>query len=34
MGYLEANIDFALKRDDLRDDLLALIKDKLKSNNV
>lgn len=30
MGYLEANIDYALKRDDLRDDLLEIIKTKLK----
>ena len=30
MGYLEANIDYALKRDDLRNDLLEIIKTKLK----
>lgn len=30
MGYLEANIDYALKRDDLRDGLLKIMESKLK----
>ena len=28
LGYISATIDFALKRDDLRDDLIKFIKDK------
>ena len=31
LGFLEATIDFALKRDNLRDDLLAYMKDVIKN---
>ena len=34
LGFLEATIDFALKRDNLRDDLLAYMKDVIKNTDT
>ena len=34
LGFLEAPIDFALKRDNLRDDLLAYMKDVIKNTDT